>query len=120
MEEKTVKLWCQFLKKLVDLAKQTDQANGSDSSRPETLITNAQKALYDNLDNNEGQALTLDKAITDNKKADWRGNSVKTKAVRNIVKDHVAEDKVDYIFELVKNQNDYWAVASNYRGQTGG
>ena len=96
-----------YLKKLVDLARRMQQTNGGDTSRPETLVTNAQRALYDNLDNDEALALTLDKAIRDVKKADWRDNSVKTKAVRAVVKKHVGENKADYIFNLVKNQNDY-------------
>jgi len=96
-----------YLKKLVDLARQTEQTNGSDTPRPETLVTNAQRALYDNLDNNEALALELDEAIRNVKKADWRDNPVKTKAVRKVVKDHVTEDKAEYIFKLVKNQNDY-------------
>jgi len=95
------------LKKLVDLARQTNQANGGGISRPETLVTNAQKALYDNLDNDEELALTLDQAIRDVKKDDWRNHPVKSKAVRTVVKNHVTEDKADYIFNLVKNQNDY-------------
>jgi len=96
-----------YLKKLVDLARQTQQTNGGDVSRPETLVTNAQKALYDNLDNNEELALAIDEAIKNVKKADWRDNPVKRKAVRKVVKEKVGEDKAEYIFELVKNQNDY-------------
>ena len=96
-----------YLKVLVDLAIQTKQGNGTNPSRPASLVTHAQKALYDNLEQDETLVLKLDKAITDGKRDDWRDYPVRAKAVRTIVKNHVGEDKVDYIFELVKNQHDY-------------
>jgi type I restriction enzyme R subunit len=96
-----------YLKVLVDLAIQAKQGNGTNPSRPASLVTHAQKALYDNLEHNEALALKLDKAITDGKMDGWRGHTGKANSVKRIVKNHVAEEKVDYIFELVKKQHDY-------------
>ena len=43
------------------------------------------------------------------KKADWRGNRIKEREVRNAIRSELGGDKdlVDKIFEIVKAQNDY-------------
>ena len=49
----------------------------------------------------------LDRAIRETKKDSWRGNKIKEREVRYVIRKLVAEDEVDRIFELVKNQREY-------------
>ena len=42
------------------------------------------------------------------KKDNWIGHTMKEREVKNVIKNHVADEKkVEYIFEIVKNQNEY-------------
>ena len=90
----------------------------------------ALRSLYDNLEDAQGlvvrepsthydteldmkvreaMALALDHAIRSVKKADWRGNRIKEREVRNAIRSELGGDKdlADKIFEIVKAQNDY-------------
>jgi type I restriction enzyme R subunit len=97
----------QYLAKIVDLAKQIQNPVGG-ISYPTALNTRARRALYDNLGNNERLALALDADIQQTKKDDWRGNRMKEKEVRYVIRKHLTNEAVtDQIFELVKNQSEY-------------
>ncbi len=97
----------QYLTKLAALAKQV-KAPSDSGSYPEQIDTAAKRALYDNLDKNDGLALAVDFAVMSSKKDGWRGHKVKEKEVRYAVKRVLNDDGLtDSIFELVKNQNDY-------------
>ena len=54
-------------------------------------------------------ALTLDRTIHLVKKADWRGNRLKEREVRNAIKLELGDDEslVSTMFEIVKAQSDY-------------
>ena len=82
----------------------------SESGRyPETVITSARRALYDNLERDEDVAIRVDAAIRHIRKDDWRGNRFKEKEVRNAVREELGEyrTRADEIFEIVKNQLEY-------------
>ena len=57
----------------------------------------------------EANAVALDKAIREVKKAGWRGNRFKEREVRFAVKSVLGDDAalVDTIFGIVKSQRDY-------------
>ena len=57
----------------------------------------------------ESKALALDSTIRSVKKADWRGNKLKEREVRNAIKSKLGDDEAltDTIFEIVKAQSDY-------------
>jgi type I restriction enzyme R subunit len=74
---------------------------------PSRLDTDAKRALYDNLDKKEDLALAIDTAIRAVKKDNWRGNKFKEREVRIAITEHLPEEKVDEILELVKNQRGY-------------
>lgn len=68
----------------------------------------AKRALYDNLGKSEELAVKIDAAIRQVVQDDWRANRMKTKIVRNAIKDILQHDSgLDRILELIKNQNDY-------------
>lgn len=97
----------QYLAQIEALAKEIQKPAGS-VEYPETLNSNAKRALYDNLNKNEALALEVDSAVLKSKKDDWRGHKIKEKEVRNAIKGILKDDaQTDTIFELIKNQHDY-------------
>jgi len=101
-----------YLEKIVELANKIIKPNIK-SSYPPSLTTNAKRALYDNLNQNEELANQLDERIMSTKKDAWRDNKIKTRAVRNAVKKVLNENgitdetEISRIFDIVKNQRDY-------------
>ncbi|MEA5579440.1 type I restriction endonuclease subunit R, partial [Anabaena sp. UHCC 0451] len=96
-----------YLQQIVELAKQVHQPNTS-SAYPQSLNTPAKIALYDNLDQNEELALTIDAVIRQTKQDGWRTHPVKRKEVKNAIKKYLpTPEEIDNIMEIVKNQNEY-------------
>ncbi|MEN8220840.1 MAG: type I restriction endonuclease subunit R [Pseudomonadota bacterium] len=95
-----------YLAEIIELAKKINNP-ASSTTYPNSLNSNAKRALYDNLDKNEGLALTLDSEIQSTKKDDWRGNKIKEREIKYTLKKHIPADKVDDIFKIVKNQQEY-------------
>jgi len=96
-----------YLAKIVELARQVHNPAFT-SAYPATLNTRARRALYDNLGQNEPVAVALDDDIRATKKDGWRGNKIKEREVRYIIRRHVSDDaEAERIFELVKNQSEY-------------
>jgi len=93
-----------YLAEIIELAK---KINNPASTYPNSLNTNAKRALYDNLDKDEKLALSLDTEIHSTKKDDWRGNKIKEREIKYTLKKHIPADKVDDIFKIVKNQQEY-------------
>ncbi len=81
---------------------------------PATLDTNAKRALYDNLGKNEKIAIEINHKILRTKKDGWRDNIQKSKAVKIGITEVLGnygitdEAEVYRIFEIVKNQKEYW------------
>ena len=113
----------EYLERVVELAKQV-ASPGSELSYPASINTPALQAIFDNLvdpanltnpdadeltiDSRESKALTLDDAVRNVKKADWRGSRIKEHEVRNAIKSELGDDEsADKMFEIVKAQNDY-------------
>jgi type I restriction enzyme R subunit len=84
------------------------QNPASGQAYPSSLNTHARRALYDNLGNDEQLAVTMDTAIRQTKKDGWRGNRIKEREVRYVIRQHVCDEaETERIFELVKNQSEY-------------
>jgi len=75
----------EYLRRVVEL---TRKANEPATAAPytEALDTMAKRALFDNLDKDEGLALAVDAAVRSSRQDDWRGNVFKTKKVRAAIK----------------------------------
>ena len=96
----------EFLKKIEELAKNLKPEDTS--IYPSTINTEAKRALYDNLEENEELSVVLDKEIKYVKKDNWIGHTMKEREVKNVLKKHIPDtNKVEEIFELIKNQNEY-------------
>jgi type I restriction enzyme, R subunit len=96
----------EYLKKIAELAKRV--TNPTRDDLPVRIKTNAQRALYHNLGNNEESAILVDAAIYSSRRADWRGNipseNLIKQAIYKVLKDKA---EVERIFPIIKKQNEY-------------
>lgn len=80
---------------------------------PSSINTNSKRALFDNLGRNEPLVADLELKIISTKKDGWRDNLVKSKGVRNAIKEVLNrhgimdDNEIHRIFDLVKNQREY-------------
>lgn len=96
----------EFLTKIIELARNVKSPSKTDY--PGLIDTAALRSLYDNLGRSEELAVRIDTAIRHVVQDDWRENKMKTKMVRNAIKDILVHDsETDRILEIVKSQNDY-------------
>ena len=113
----------EYLATIVDLTRKVKNP-GAQSSYPQSIRSASLRALFDNMDGpadasvsggdestagwREAKALALDHAIRSVKKADWRGNRLKEREVRNAIKSELGDNEgfIDAIFEIVKAQSD--------------
>lgn len=97
----------EYLKKIAELAEKVENPAAT-TSYPSTLTTNAKRALYDNLNNDEMLALALDNVIQSTKLDDWRDHHLKEKqlmlAVKALLKD---DEKTKELMKIIKAQNEY-------------
>ncbi len=118
-----------YLAKIAALSKQVVQPHGTTSDASLALTTAAQKALYNNLWQNEALALQMDGAIRDSTQDGWKSNAMKTKRVRKAIRAvlepalaaraasgftgvqapdvYALEEETTRILELAKHQHDY-------------
>lgn len=97
----------EYLDRIVALARQV-KVPETGQSYPATLTTPGQRALYDNLDQDEQLAMAVDQAIKDHRQDDWADNLFKTRRVRNAIRAVVDDDVlVSEIVELAKRHPEY-------------
>jgi type I restriction enzyme R subunit len=99
-----------YLAKILDAAKKLGTKEPL-ADYPESINTDAKRALYDFLDSNEQLALAVEKAVLESKRADWRGNPLRERRVENAIIDVLPRDfdgeRLEQLMELVKAQHDY-------------
>jgi type I restriction enzyme R subunit len=99
-----------YLKRIEELSRQVVRPEEA-ASYPDGINTSAQRALYDNLGEDETLAVELDETLRTTKKDDWRGHHFKEREVRNVIREKLetygAGERAEEIFELVKNQSEY-------------
>lgn len=101
----------EYLKNIVDLATKVKKPETS-KEYPTSINNQAKRALFDNLDRDELLTIALDSAIIEGKHDDWEGTLSKEKHLKNRVVKPVLEkfskiEKLDPIFEVIKQQNGY-------------
>lgn len=74
-----------YLAKIVELTKQANNP-ANNSNYPASLNTAGKRALYDNLDENEGIALAIHEEVIKNRQDDWRNSRTKKIKVQNAIK----------------------------------
>ena len=107
----------EYLEKIRELSSKVLRPNGANSNYPESINTNAKRALYDNLDQDEELADKLDAAVRRNKQADWIGHLLKERKITNTVRETVAqynkkadnkiEVDIEQTMSLIKAQAEY-------------
>jgi type I restriction enzyme R subunit len=97
-----------YLAEIVALAKKVKDPMAG-SVNPE-INTPALRALYDNLGEDVGLALTVNEAIMNSREADWRGHFQKEKRIKNAIRvamPDIEDEELKSLFEIIKNQHDY-------------
>lgn len=98
----------EYIKQIIELSKKVDNPMG-ESVSPE-INTPAKRALYDNLGRDVERASKVNDAVMKARRADWRGNRLKERAIKieilNTLPD-ISEDNLTDLFEIIKNQNEY-------------
>lgn len=101
----------EYLHKIRELSAKVLRPNSANNHYPDAINTNAKRALYDNLDQNEDLADKLDAAVRLNKQADWQGHLLKERKVANIVRETLAlyelDDSIEEVMTLIKAQPEY-------------
>lgn len=117
--------YAEYLEKIAELAKKVNE--GKSEETPESLVTIAQRALYNNLDRNEALAMQIDSAVKSVKRDGWRGNLPKEREIKAEIYKQLAtyevetgidianeppepygmENKVEAIFKLIIEQSEY-------------
>lgn len=101
----------EYLEKIRELSSKVLRPNGANSNYPKSINTNAKRALYDNLNQNEDLADKLDAAVRLNKQADWQGHLLKERKIANTVRETFAmyslDINIEEVMALIKAQPEY-------------
>lgn len=92
-----------LIKSIIELCKL--MKDGEDNY-PTSITTPCQKALYDNLENNENTALKLYNEVKRNAEKGWDTNNLRKQTVICIVKKYCSEDKVTEIMNILLSHKD--------------
>lgn len=103
--------YAEWLKSIIALAVKVQKPETS-QEYPKSVNSQAKRALYDNLDRDEALCLAVDAAIIDGKHDNWEGNLAKEKHLKNrvvkpILEEYEKFEKLDSIFDIIKQQRDY-------------
>jgi len=98
-----------YLNKIIELTRKVVNQGGG-PPRPPTIDTRAKQALYDNFGQNEKKAITIHETVIRSKYADFRGNPIKERAIKNAIREAVldiTDKELKNIFEIIVNQDEY-------------
>ena len=98
--------YAEYLEKIAELAKRVNE--GKSEETPDTLVTIAQRALYNNLDKNEALAMQIDSAVKRVKRDGWRGNLPKEREIKQeLFKILNDVEMVENVFTIIREQREY-------------
>jgi type I restriction enzyme R subunit len=97
-----------YLASIMELASKVVKGPAA-AAYPASLVRDSQRALYDNLGQDEALALAVDKAVRESLQDGWRDNTMKQKKVKNAIRGALPEGdgRLDATLELVTKQHDY-------------
>jgi len=97
----------EYLQRVVEIAQQSQNPETA-SKYPSNVNTKAKRALYDNLGEDEYLVSFLDKELREKAPSGWRGNVIKERAVKYLIKEHIDdEESAAEAFKLIKEQEEY-------------
>jgi type I restriction enzyme R subunit len=95
-----------YLKRIAELAKRVEAGQAEET--PKTLNTPAKRALYNNLNQNEELALTIDATIRRTRPDGWRGIQAREQVIKAALFDVLRDvGEVERIFPIIKAQSEY-------------
>jgi len=98
--------YAEYLEKIAELAKRVNE--GKSEETPDTLVTIAQRALYNNLDKDEALAMQIDSAVKRVKRDGWRGNLPKEREIKQeLFKILNDVEMVENVFTIIREQREY-------------
>lgn len=98
----------EYLQKLAELAKDVKDPNIR--TPDERINTRGKKAICDFLDGDVELSLEVYKAIEDNKLADWKANTMKSRKIKNAISEQLpnkTSDEINSLFEIIKNNAEF-------------
>lgn len=100
-----------YLEEIVKLAVKVKKPETS-NEYPSSINTQAKRALYDNLDKDEPLTIAMDSAVIYGKHDDWEGTlskekHLKNKVVKPVLEEYKKPEKLDPIFDVIKQQKEY-------------
>lgn len=100
-----------YLEEIVKLAVKIKKPETS-NEYPSSINTQAKRALYDNLDRDEQCTIAMDSAVIYGKHDDWEGTlskekHLKNKVVKPVLEEYDKAEKLDPIFDVIKQQKEY-------------
>lgn len=98
--------YADYLERISELVRRAKEGHGT--NYPDTVKSAGQKALYDNLHEDEELTLRVDQAVRRVAPDGWRGHPMKEKKVRLCLKREVPDDaQVERILQILKNHSEY-------------
>lgn len=96
----------EYLKRIAEIARQVEAGHADDT--PAALNTPGKRALYNNLGQNEGLALAIDKAVKTTRPDAWRGVQPREQQIKKALYDILkGVDEVERVFVIIKAQKEY-------------
>lgn len=96
----------EFLRRVAEIAKQV--ISGKTADTPARLDTPAKRALYNNLNQDEGLALKIDETVKRVRPNAFRGNEARERIIKGSLLPLLgSEEEVERIFLIIKAQTEY-------------
>lgn len=96
----------EYLKRIAEIARQAEAGHADNT--PAALDTPGKRALYNNLGQNEGLALAIDKAVKTKRPDAWRGVQPREQQIKKALYDTLNDvDEVERVFVIIKAQKEY-------------
>ncbi|MGE8584796.1 MAG: restriction endonuclease subunit R, partial [Agrobacterium tumefaciens] len=98
--------YAEYLERISELVRRAKEGHGT--NYPDTVKSAGQKALFDNLNEDEELTLRVDEAVRSVAPDGWRGHAMKEKKVRLCLKREISDEaQVDRILQILKNHSEY-------------
>lgn len=98
--------YAEYLEQIARLVREVKAGHGAEY--PAAVDSAGKKALFDNLDQDEAQALAVDKVIRDTAQSGWRGNRMKERMLRLRLEQELGdEDLAAQIIEIIRSHDEY-------------
>lgn len=98
--------YAEYLEKIAELVRAAKAGHGN--TYPESMKTPGQKALFDNLGQDEALARRVDEAVRASAPFGWRGHAMKERRVRRCLEAEISDpDTVDTVLQILKKHDEY-------------